>query len=71
MNFSTIVLPRYEPAGGFGKCIAVDESGIRIVVFAHGEFFEILELLEACTDILANEATPEFALLEGPHVTHR
>ena len=59
------------PLVGRGKPnVAVDESGIDVVVGVAGEFLERGEQVVARADVGAEETAPEFALWEDAHV-HR
>ena len=56
------------PARGEGVSEAHDERGVGVVVLGGGEGDEVVVLLLAGGDVLADEAAPEFALGEELHV---
>ena len=68
LRFGVLEVGGDVPARGEGVGEAHDEGGIGIVVLGGGEGHEVVILLLAGGDVLADEAAPEFALGEELHV---
>ena len=68
MNVEKGNSPRDDPTVRLGEREAVDEGGIWIIGRAFGKSLEILVLLEASADVLADKSSPEFTLFKRPHV---
>ena len=68
LRFGVLEVGGDEPARGEGVGEAQDEGGVGVVRLGGGEGHEVIVLLLAGGDVLADEAAPEFALGEEPHV---
>ena len=61
-------LPCYDPTRIFGERQTENQSRVWVVILAHCEGLEVSILLITRTNVLTDEAAPEFTLLEGSHV---
>lgn len=50
------------------ESVAVDQCGVGVIGCAFGKILKGFELSESSADVVANEATPEFAFLEDTHI---